>query len=136
MSAAHLKASILANAQEIQRLTAHVQETSKLRDRSPEDHRNWQRACEAFHSNYDALAFPGGYADALERIASSQPEAVESALCFLEARPYFFRSGYMFKDILRKTKRAALTEQQTARLAVIVAAYEQYRTQRQQATGA
>ena len=127
MSAAHLKASILANAQEIQRLTAHVQETSKLRDRSPEDHRNWQRACEAF---------PGGYADALERIASSQPEAVESALCFLEARPYFFRSGYMFKDILRKTKRAALTEQQTARLAVIVAAYEQYRTQRQQATGA
>ena len=92
MSAARLKASILANAQEIQRLDARVKETSKLRNRSPEDNRNWQLACEAFHSNYDALAFPGGYTDALERIASSQPEAVESALCFLEARPYFFRS--------------------------------------------
>ena len=25
---------------------------------------------------------------------------VEAAICFLECRPYFFRSGYMFKDIL------------------------------------
>ena len=136
MSATHLKASILANAQEIQRLNARVKETSKLRNRSSEDHRNWQRACEAFHSNYDVLAFPGGYDNALERIASSQPEAIESALCFLEARPYFFRSGYMFKDILRKTKRAALTKQQAARLGNIVAAYENYRAQRQSVSGA
>jgi len=127
---------MLANAEEIQRLNARVNETAKVRDRSPEDHRNWQLACETFHSRYDALAFPGGYAGALERIVAGEPEAIEAALCFLEARPCFFRSGYMFKDILRKTKRPALSGQQAARLAQVVAAYANHRSQSHQAHGA
>lgn len=127
---------MLANAEEIQRLNARVDETAKVRGRSPEDHRNWRLACETFHSRYDALAFPGGYSSALERIVAGEPEAIEAALCFLEARPYFFRSGYMFKDILRKTKRLALSGQQAVRLAQVVAAYANHRSQRHQAHGA
>jgi len=102
----------------------------RLRNRSPRDLQNWKAACDAFHARYDALAFPGGYGDALERIAASEPAAVDAALCFLEVRPFFFRSGYMYKDILRKVKRAALNKEQGARLASIVAAYEQYRAER------
>ena len=130
MKGERLKESMLANAEELRRLNSRIDETVRLRDRSPEDHRNWELACQAFHSRYDALAFPGGYTGALERIAAGEPSAIEAALCFLEVRPYFFRSGYMYKDILRKTKHAALSKPQAARLASIVGAYEQYRAQR------
>jgi hypothetical protein len=130
MKAARLKESMLANAEEIRRLSARIDETVRLRDRGPEHHRNWELACQAFHSRYDALAFPGGYTGALERIAAGEPNATEAALCFLEARPFFFRSGYMYKDILRMAKRAALPKPQAARLASIVAGYAQYRAKR------
>ena len=136
MCAARLHESILANAEEIGRLNARIKETARLRNRSPEDNKNWQLACEAFHAHYDALAFPGGYSNAFERIAASEPAAVEAALCFLEVRPFFFRSGYMYKDILRKTKRASLNKEQATRLENIVAAYEQYRAKRRRAHAA
>ena len=130
MRAAQLAELIRSNAEELRTLNARIHETARLRNRSPEDLQNWQAACQAFHSSYDALAFPGGYDDALERIATSEPDAVDAALCFLEVRPFFFRSGYMYKDILRKVKRAALNNEQAARLANIVAAYELYRASR------
>ena len=79
---------------------------------------------------YDALAFPGGYSSALERIAAGEPEAIEAALAFLEIRPYFFRSGYMYKDLLRKTKRAPLSDAQARRFVRIVQAYADYRARR------
>jgi hypothetical protein len=44
---------------------------------------------------------------------------MEAAICFLECRPYFFRSGYMFKDILRRCRRAPLSSKQAARLKTI-----------------
>jgi len=46
--------------------------------------------------------FPLGYqgGGASRRILYGDPEAMEAAICFLEVRPYFFRSGYMYKDIL------------------------------------
>ena len=136
MCAARLHESILANAEEIGRLHARVKETAKLRDRRPDGLQNWQQACEAFHARYDALAFPGGFGTALERIAAGEPAAVDAALCFLEARPFFFRSGYMFKDILRTVKRAALNKEQAARLESIAAAYGQYRATRRRAHAA
>jgi hypothetical protein len=76
---------------------------------------------QSFHARYDGLAFPGGYqrGGALNRIAYGDPDAMEAAICFLEIRPYFFRSGYMFKDILRKCRRAPLSSDQAARLKTI-----------------
>jgi predicted Rdx family selenoprotein len=47
--------------------------------------------------------------------------ATEAAICFLEARPYFFRSGYMFSDIMRKIKRVPLTPEQAGRLELVIA---------------
>jgi len=131
-----LKEIIQANAEELRVLHARIHDTLKLRNRDTEGQDKWKAACKEFHERYDELAFPGGYGDALERIAASEPEALEAALCFLEIRPYFFRSGYMYKDILRKVKRSALTPQQASRLENIHAAYEQYRVQRRRASGA
>jgi hypothetical protein len=116
MDSDRLKESICENAAEIVRLHSRIHETLKDREKSPANRRKWEQACAEFHARYAGLAFPGGYGGALERISSGDPETMEAAICFLECRPYFFRSGYMFKDILRRCRRAPLSSEQRARL--------------------
>jgi hypothetical protein len=79
-----LKLLIQTNAGEISRLQARVHETFAQRDRGPEKRREWERACEIFHSRYNDLAFPGGFDGALDRIVAGDPESMEAAICFLE----------------------------------------------------
>jgi hypothetical protein len=114
-----MKERIRDNAAEIERLRSRVRETYAERSKSPKKKHEWEQACAQFHERYGSLAFPGGYGGALDRISSGNPEAMVAAICFLECRPYFFRSGYMFKDILRRCRRAPLLPEQAARLEVI-----------------
>ncbi len=104
------------SAKELVRLKARIDETFQHRDDSQELWAAWQRACADFHSRFDRLAFPGGYESAGVRILAGDQAAIESALQFLEVRPYFFRSGYMRTALMRKLKRAVLTAPQAARL--------------------
>jgi hypothetical protein len=127
MDSDRLKEEIFKNASEITRLHSRIHETLPFRGDSPAKREAWERACVEFHARYDELSFPGGFNGALERIVSGDTEAMEAAICFLECRPYFFRSGYMFKDILRKCKRAPLSEEQTLRLNVILEKVEEWR---------
>ena len=120
MTTRNLKKLIRANAEEIRRLQSRVTATAKHRDGSPEARIEWKRAAAEFRSRYDGLAFPGGYDGALERISSGDPNSIEAAICFLECRPYFFRSGYMFPRILRRCQRASLSKRQAARLQAVV----------------
>ena len=115
---------------EIARLHARVHETFASLDKSPDKRQEWQRACEIFHSRYNELAFPGGESDAHQRILTGDPEAMEAALCFVELRPYFFRSGYMFEAILRKLKRAPLSQEQLARLLMVLQALAAWRARK------
>jgi len=131
-----LKSIIRANAEEVAQLHARIHETLAFRDRSSEKRQEWQRACETFHSRYNELAFPGGYDGALERILAGDPEAMEAAICFLELRPYFFRSGYMFESILRKAKRAPLNHEQAARLQFVVQGLAAWRAKKAAESGA
>lgn len=101
------------------RLRTRLHETFAQRQLSPQQWSDWQHAYTEFYPRYMMLAFPGGLDGAYEKIVSGDPEAIESAICFLEVRPYFFRSGYMFKDILRMCKRAPLSPEQAARLEVV-----------------
>jgi hypothetical protein len=126
----HYTEKIVGNAERINQLHSRIHETLKFRDKNEHKRREWQKACADFHEQYDLLAFPGGLKGAYERIVEGDPQAMEAAICFLECRPYFFRSGYMFKDILRKAKRAPLEENQQARLQVVMADYRQYRESR------
>jgi hypothetical protein len=96
----------------------------------PESRKLWERACAEFHARFDELAFPGGYETAGARILAGDPNAIEAALCFLELRPYFFRSGYMHRSLLRKAKRALLDSQQSARLRTILERQAQWQAQR------
>ena len=119
MGSERMKERIRENEAEIVRLHSRIHETVRHRDENPEKRLEWKQACAEFHARYANLAFPGGYVGALERITSGDPNTMEAAICFLECRPYFFRSGYMFKDILRRCRRAPLSPKQAIRLRVI-----------------
>ena len=123
----HYTEEILRNTREIKKLHSRIHETLKDRDKNEHKYKEWQRACAEFHDRYDNLAFPGGYAGAFDRIMNGDHKAMEAGICFLECRPYFFRSGYMFKDLIRKLKKAPLTDNQQARLETVQKAYENYK---------
>ena len=118
MDTERVKQTILENVAKIERLQAiyHAARDKAWRQ-NPPNGREALQAYETFFNASVALAFPGGYKGALARIGSGDPEAMEAAICFLELRPYFFRSGYMFKDILRKCRNAPLSAEQALRLA-------------------
>lgn len=106
---------IQENAKRVTELHDRIHETVKRRDSSPEARAEWSTACAEFHSQYDALAFPGGYEAGLQKIQAGDVCAIEDALAFLEARPYFYRSQYIRTKLTRLLKRAELTTRQTER---------------------
>jgi hypothetical protein len=127
MNIGDIKRTIAANAAEIARLHARIHETVRYRGKSEKEREAWQEACAEFHARYDALALPGGYGAGLAGISSGDPTAIEVGLCFLELRPYFFRSGYMYKVLLRRIKHATLSPEQFGRLQVVLERQGQWR---------
>lgn len=107
---------IQANARRLAELHERVRDTWQCRDSSPEAREEWSKACAAYRNQYDALAFPGGYASALKKILAGDGRAIEDAVAFLEVRPYFSRSQYMRTKLTRLLKRAPLTARQTERV--------------------
>jgi len=108
------------HAQALREMNEAIHATLKLRDRSPDHRSAWSDACDCFHRAYDQLAFPGGLSDGLRRLSEGDATAVEAAVAFLEADPWFFRSGYIKADLIRYLKRLPLTDSQLARLRSVV----------------
>ncbi len=115
----------------IAELHQRVRETLRERDLSTAHCDAWREACSEFHAQYDSLAFIGGVSSARDRIRSGDAAAIEYALCFIEVRPYFFRSGYMYKDFLRVLRKANLSPKQRIRYNRVHDAYVNYRRNRQ-----
>jgi hypothetical protein len=126
-----IRTHITASPAEITRLKARIDSTVLLRDKSPAHHAEWSEACAEFHCRYNMLAFPGGYCEALEKFSRGDASPVEAALSFLEQRPYFFRSGYMFKTLMRKVKRAKLTQSQRNRFEAVLIRQVAWKAQKQ-----
>lgn len=103
---------IRQNGREIKRLHDRIHATFNEHPHSPAH----EKACAEFHARFDELAFPGGYGAGLRKIEAGDPAAIETALVFLEARPYFFRSQYIATKLLRLIKRANLSKSQQVRL--------------------
>jgi len=116
MSTSGINQLISTNAAEIARLHELVHEAARHRNDSPQARAAWQTACAEFHHRHDALAFPGGYEAALADLALGNQQVIDATLSFLEVRPYFFRSGYMRKVLLRKIKQVDLAPAQRERL--------------------
>ena len=120
-------AEILQNAEKIIQLDTHLEELRKHRHKNEKAYREWDRARSEHLGKYKVLAFPGGLDGADERILAGDLEAMEAAVCFIECRPYYFRSGYMYQGFLRKLKHAPLTADQKVRYERVRTAYKEYR---------
>lgn len=107
---------IARNATTLRALHAAIHQAYKKKPHGPEHH----EACAAFRRSYDALAYPGGLTLGLERLEQREPYAVETAIGFLEVDPWFFRSGYIKEELVRRLKHAELRNLQRLRLATVI----------------
>jgi hypothetical protein len=126
------KSLIQRNAPEIVRLYNRIKETVEYRDMGPVERNQWSDACAEFHTQYQSLAFVGGVSTARERLRRGETDAIEYALDFLEVRPYFHRSGYMYKDFMRVLRNCPMSASQRTRYSRIRERYQQYRETRRQ----
>jgi hypothetical protein len=90
----------------------HRDDSTKARD-------EWQRACEAFHK-YDHPVFRLWDKDVLAEVKSRPGDWRNAALLFLEADPWFFRSGYLKTKIVRALKQADLRPREIERVQSIL----------------
>jgi len=100
------------NAARLRELNARVMEAFSRKPHGPEH----KVACEAFHAQYDQLAFPGGLERGLALLSEKDPDTVDTAIAFLEADPRFFRSGYIKEKLLSRLKHVPLWQHQVQRL--------------------
>ncbi|CAN5128409.1 hypothetical protein BH09DEP1_BH09DEP1_6430 [soil metagenome] len=113
---------ILENAAKIQKLYDAVESTAKNKKTAPKP---WQKATEAFHKAYDILAFPGGLEHSLPLLKKQDPQSIQSAIEFLQADPYFHRSGSIKEKVASALKQISLSPEQIEELqAVMLAAIE------------
>jgi hypothetical protein len=126
-----LRTQMIENANEINRLHDRIHETFSRRSEDVDSNRQWSEACENFHNRYGQLCMPGGWDSGfMDRLKAGEHHAVEAALCFLEVRPYFFRSGYMWKDLLRKCRKVPMNEEQSSRFIALHERYSKWQVER------
>lgn len=126
--------TILKSEAQIIRLHHLIGSTVAKREDNKESYESWKNTCTNFHQNYNALVFDSdnfegedGLIKLLTHDSANGEYAREFAICFIEIRPYYFRSGYLYKRLLRKLKHAPLTPEQLARYSKIKKAYRHYR---------
>jgi hypothetical protein len=123
----HPRNTIQRNAHRIKELHGKIDETLARRSISREAWKEWEQACKLFHQEYNALAFPGGYEEGLQKIQAGDSNAIENALAFLEVKPYFFRSQYIKTKLTRLLKHAVLSVQQEERLKNVLESESQHK---------
>jgi hypothetical protein len=110
------------NATKLEKLRQKVDEKFRERGKSPKHEAAWQVAAVDFHTVYDNLAFPGGLTKEFEQLRAGDKTAIEMAVQFLEANPWYFRSGYYNVDILKMLSKHPLSDNQCARLRAVILA--------------
>ena len=95
---------------------------SQLRFRSPVDAHVWDVHRATAERLWEAVeaAYPPGFWDDYQCLERGEAKGVEGAIKFLEADPYFFRSGYLKEKLIRLIKRPMLTPARVTRLQAVV----------------
>jgi hypothetical protein len=95
-------------------LHERVHQTCLRRHVDPASQEAWRQACKAFHafrSSLDPL-----FERAFQEITYCDKTLIEFVICFLEADPRFFRSGYIKQVLLTRIKRSVLCDSDQRRL--------------------
>jgi hypothetical protein len=108
------------HAAELEKLREQVYETVRHRNEGSQQMAAWQEASRSFFAAYDQLAFPGGLNRQFELLRTGDPSAVEMAVRFLEANPWYFRSGYHKADILKLLQKQPLSDDHCAQLRWVI----------------
>lgn len=117
------KMSVFAvDAAELRRLKEAVEAACLRRNEGEIQWNVWKEAVCRFHDSYGDLAFPGGIARAFFLLEKNDPDGIEMVVRFLEADPWYFRSGYHKADMLRLLRNSPLTEDQRKRLRQVILA--------------
>ena len=103
-----MQSIITINAARLCQLHEAIHVTFRRRSEGPEAKAAWQRAAEEFHRRYDELAFPGGLEAGLCRIKAGDLQAIETAILYLELRPFYFRAQYHREKFIKILKRQTL----------------------------
>ena len=111
---------VKTNAAKLRELHERVHDAARHRNEGKEANERWRQATKAYHEQYDQLAYPGGLNQFLSRLPSKDPETIELVIEYLEADPWFFRSGYIKEHLLSYLKHAPLTSSQRLRLQYLI----------------
>jgi hypothetical protein len=103
------------NASMLRRIHEQMHETARHRSESAEARQKWEQACEEWHGRYDELAFPGGITAGLQKLEAGDLSAVETAIRYLELRPFFFGAQYQRNAFTKRLKRLDLPPHLKAR---------------------
>ena len=104
-----MQSIIESNASTLRELHETVNVTFQQRSGGPEARAAWHKASREFHDRWDELAFPGGLRSGLKRIEAGDIKAIETAIRYLEIRPFYFRAQYTRDVFVRLIKRQALS---------------------------
>ena len=103
---------IRENAAELERLHSRISPEFRNSDQAVREKVDWEKTYREWYESYDALAFPGGLRTEFARLQNGDSGAVELAIQFLLADPWYFRSGYYKEDICRLLRKQTLTDEQ------------------------
>lgn len=115
---------------DMNRLSDRVHESYLTRGRSTAHREEWKQACEAFRS-YTHPLFRLLAPEVLAGLRAGDIGWRREALLFLEADPWFFRSGYMKEKLLRALKRVAPSVEESGRIVDILLAVVDSRDRRE-----
>jgi len=110
-----MQAVIEENARRLRELRARFESACRLRHNSEAAAKEHSRALHELNENYDALAFPGGLRSGLRRIEAGDLHAVETAIRYLEIRPFYYRAQYNRIAFARRLRRLTLPPRLAAR---------------------
>jgi hypothetical protein len=108
------------NAKLLRELKKSIEASVAHRDVDDDHRSSWLEACHRFHESFDKLAFPGGLERQFRLLREHDSDAIEMAIRFLEADPWFFRSGYIKQELIAHLRRVRLTDNQQERLRTVI----------------
>lgn len=100
-----------AHAARLRALYDRIGETYAQYSASAAARKQWQDACNDFHDAYGNLFFPGGEL-AWQQFMDGSGRDVGCALAFLQADPWYHRSGYHKQVVWHRFKRTVLAREE------------------------
>lgn len=93
--------------------------TSACRDQGKKARAEWHEACDAWHRIRHIADFMWSSVF-LEKLRSSDKEAICDAILFLECDPWYYRSGYLKAKFVQGLKLASLSDRDRSRLRKVI----------------